>query len=48
VDVGEIARHFGGGGHKLAAGYTTPRRPNEARQELLELLQGVVDLGAER
>ncbi len=48
VDVGEIARHFGGGGHRLAAGYTTPRRPNGAREELLELLQGSVDLGGER
>ena len=48
VDVGEIARHFGGGGHRLAAGYTTPRRPNEAREELLEVLEGVVDLGGER
>ena len=48
VDVGEVARHFGGGGHKLAAGYTTPRRPNEAREELLGVLEGVVDLGAER
>src|ERR687889_460748 len=35
VDVGEIARRFGGGGHRLAAGYTTPRRPDEAREELL-------------
>src|ERR671932_1419651 len=48
VDVGEIARRFGGGGHKLAAGYTTPRRPNAARVELLEVLEGVVDLGDER
>jgi len=48
VDVGEIARRFGGGGHRLAAGYTTPRRPNEARAELLGLLEGVVDLGGER
>ncbi|MBA2534386.1 MAG: bifunctional oligoribonuclease/PAP phosphatase NrnA [Rubrobacter sp.] len=48
VDVGEIARRFGGGGHRLAAGYTTPRRPNEAREELLETLQGVVDLGGGR
>jgi bifunctional oligoribonuclease and PAP phosphatase NrnA len=48
VDVGEIARRFGGGGHRLAAGYTTPRRPNEAREELLEVLEGVVDLGGER
>ena len=48
VDVGEIARRFGGGGHRLAAGYTTPRRPNEAREELLEILEGVVDLGGGR
>jgi phosphoesterase RecJ-like protein len=48
VDVGEIARRFGGGGHRLAAGYTTPRRPNEAREELLEVLECVVDLGGER
>jgi bifunctional oligoribonuclease and PAP phosphatase NrnA len=47
-DVGEIARHFGGGGHRLAAGYTTPRRPNEAREELLGILEGVVDLGGGR
>jgi phosphoesterase RecJ-like protein len=48
VDVGEIARHFGGGGHRLAAGYTTPRRPNEAREELLGVLEGAVDLGGGR
>src|ERR671932_1329324 len=48
VDVGEIARRFGGGGHRLAAGYTTPRRPKEAKEELLEVLEGVVDLGDER
>jgi bifunctional oligoribonuclease and PAP phosphatase NrnA len=45
VDVGEIARRFGGGGHRLAAGYTTPRRPAEAREELLGILEGVLDLG---
>src|SRR5918997_4809678 len=48
VDVGEVARHFGGGGHKLAAGYTTLRRPEEARQELLGELEGVLDLGGGR
>ena len=45
VDVGEIARLFGGGGHKLAAGYTTPRRPQEAKEELLGVLKDVADLG---
>jgi bifunctional oligoribonuclease and PAP phosphatase NrnA len=48
VDVGEIARRFGGGGHRLAAGYTTLRRPEEAREELLGELEGVLDLGGER
>ena len=49
VDVGEIARRFGGGGHRLAAGYTTPRRPKEAREELLEILKETsVDLGGWR
>jgi phosphoesterase RecJ-like protein len=50
VDVGEIARRFGGGGHRLAAGYTTPRRPQEAREELLEILRTTssVDLGGGR
>jgi phosphoesterase RecJ-like protein len=46
VDVGEIARLFGGGGHKLAAGYTRPgMRPLEAKKELLEILAGCVNLG---
>lgn len=49
VDVGEIARRFGGGGHRLAAGYTRPgMRPDEAREELLENLEGLVDLGDAR
>ena len=48
IDVGELARTFGGGGHRLAAGYTTARRPAEAKKELLGALRGVVDLGEER
>jgi len=48
IDVGEIARTFGGGGHRLAAGYTTARRPAEAREELLGVLKGRVNLGEER
>ena len=49
VDVGEVARRFGGGGHRLAAGYTTARRPKEAREELLEILKETsVDLGGGR
>jgi bifunctional oligoribonuclease and PAP phosphatase NrnA len=45
VDVGEIARRFGGGGHRLAAGYTTPKDPQKAKEELLAALEGVVGLG---
>ncbi len=49
VDVGEIARRFGGGGHKLAAGYTRRgMRPHEAKEELLNVLAGRVDLGGAR
>ena len=45
VDVGEIARRFGGGGHRLAAGYTTSgKKPEEAKDELLAILGGVVNL----
>jgi phosphoesterase RecJ-like protein len=49
VDVGEIARLFGGGGHRLAAGYTRRgMRPLEAKEELLDVLAGRVDLGGAR
>lgn len=48
VDVGEIARLFGGGGHRLAAGYTTGRRPEEAKEELLGILKDHADLGSGR
>lgn len=46
VDVGAVARMFGGGGHRLAAGYTSPHPPAEAKEALLEKLRTVVDLGA--
>ncbi len=49
VDVGEIARLFGGGGHKLAAGYTRHgMQPHEAKEELLDILASRVDLGEAR
>src|SRR3712207_1147778 len=45
VDVGEIARLFSGGGHKLAAGYTRHgMRPKEAKEELLDILDDYLDL----
>ncbi len=48
-DVGGIARLFGGGGHKLAAGYTRPNMtPLQAKAELLDALEGRVDLGEKR
>lgn len=49
IDVGEIARTFGGGGHKLAAGFTIKgKRPHEAKEYLLNALSGLVDLGDAR
>jgi phosphoesterase RecJ-like protein len=49
VDVGEISRLFGGGGHKLAAGYTRHgMRPQEAKEELLGILADYLDLGETR
>ncbi len=46
VDVAEIARRFGGGGHRLAAGFTIhDKRPSEAKEDLMEALRGVADLG---
>src|ERR671917_29890 len=50
IDVGEIARTFGGGGHKLAAGYTREgMRPEEAKTELLGVLKNTsVNLGEGR
>src|SRR5918998_4825602 len=45
VDVGEIARLFGGGGHRLAAGYTVTKSPKGAKEDLLAVLKGLVDLG---
>ncbi|WP_119067997.1 DHH family phosphoesterase [Rubrobacter indicoceani] len=45
-DVQEVAQGFGGGGHRLAAGFTREGlTPEEAKQELLEALRGRVDLG---
>src|SRR5919112_4179723 len=45
VDVGDIARLFGGGGHRLAAGYTVAESPKGAKEDLLAVLKDVVDLG---
>lgn len=37
----EICRHFGGGGHKMAAGCTIPASPKEARDQLLKVIDEV-------
>lgn len=39
VDVKETAWLFRGGGHRLAAGYTTLKSPEEVREELLAALR---------
>ena len=36
VDIGLVARGFGGGGHKNAAGFVTPLSAAEIRGELLK------------
>ena len=44
--MGEIARHFGGGGHRLAAGYTTPAPPRARRERSCSACwKASVDLG---
>jgi phosphoesterase RecJ-like protein len=42
VDVGELARHFGGGGHVRAAGFTWSGSRQEAEQSLLRELEGTI------
>ena len=45
VDVASVARRIGGGGHRLAAGFTMPGvKPQEAKKELLQLLSGVIEV----
>jgi len=41
VDVGAVARSFGGGGHRLAAGFTLNLPPDEAKEKLLGVLSSV-------
>lgn len=44
VDVGRIARSFGGGGHRLAAGYTSPHPPEKTKIGLIAVLKSMVNL----
>jgi tRNA nucleotidyltransferase (CCA-adding enzyme) len=43
VDVGRVAEHFGGGGHnRAAAALIRDRRPEDVRDELLQLLETAI------
>ena len=37
----EIAKHFGGGGHRMAAGFSVSQPVSEIKKELLKVLEGV-------
>ena len=39
LDVGEIARYFGGGGHKNAAGFSLEGSLNQVREKVLSQLE---------
>ncbi|MEZ0535802.1 bifunctional oligoribonuclease/PAP phosphatase NrnA [Caldicellulosiruptoraceae bacterium PP1] len=39
LDVSKIAKYFGGGGHEKAAGYSTNKKIEDAKKDLLEKIQ---------
>ena len=43
LDVGAVARSFGGGGHRCAAGFNTPETPGKIKQLLLGVLSPLID-----
>ena len=43
-DAQAICAHFGGGGHKLAAGFTIEKTINEIKEMLHEVIEGQLDL----
>ncbi len=45
IDVGEVAKRFGGGGHKNASGCTVFGTLDEARQQVLGLVVDAIDRG---
>jgi bifunctional oligoribonuclease and PAP phosphatase NrnA len=45
IDVGGVAKRFGGGGHKNASGCTLTGTLAEARQQILGLVVEAIDLG---
>jgi len=42
VDVGEVARRMGGGGHTRAAGFEAPGGVQEVRRRVLELFAPIL------
>lgn len=38
-DVGSLCRHFGGGGHRKAAGFTSKKKPEQIVKELMEKIE---------
>jgi phosphoesterase RecJ-like protein len=45
IDVGDVAKRFGGGGHKNASGCTVTGSLPEARQQILPLVVDAIDHG---
>jgi bifunctional oligoribonuclease and PAP phosphatase NrnA len=45
IDIGEVAKRFGGGGHKNASGCTVIGSLPEARQQILPLVVEAIDRG---
>jgi phosphoesterase RecJ-like protein len=45
IDVGVVCRNFGGGGHRNAAGFTTPLPYGEIRALLLERFKQFFETG---
>ncbi len=43
IDIGEVAKRFGGGGHKNAAGCTVPGSLAEVRQQVMPLVQAAIE-----
>ena len=48
IDIGEIARQFGGGGHMNAAGFNYTGEVEQLVKELIESLSGRLDSDAEK
>ncbi|MCK5673505.1 MAG: bifunctional oligoribonuclease/PAP phosphatase NrnA, partial [Spirochaetales bacterium] len=42
ADVGAVAKSFGGGGHKKAAGFTWEGSPDEITEKLLEIFSNIL------